>query len=77
MASVSESMKKVLDGSEGDLKGVIGNLKSSTDSLQEVLGHVKKGEGTMGSLLMKDQLYRDLSDFVADVKSHPWKLLKK
>lgn len=77
MASVSESMKIVLDGSEGDLKGVIGNLKSSTESLQDVLGKVQKGEGTMGSLLVKDQLYRDLSDFVADVKAHPWKLLKK
>ena len=77
MASVTDSMKKVLGGSEGDLKGVIGNLKSSTDSLQDVLGKVQKGEGTMGSLLMKDQLYKDLSDFVADVKSHPWKLLKK
>lgn len=77
MASITDSMKKVLDGSEGDLKGVIGNLKSSTDSLQDVLGKMKNGEGTMGSLLVKDQLYKDLSDFVADVKAHPWKLLKK
>ncbi len=77
MASVTDSMKIVLSGSEGDLKGVIGNLKSSTDSLQDVLGKIQKGDGTVGSLLMKDQLYRDLSDFVADVKAHPWKLLKK
>ena len=77
MASITDSMKKVLDGSEGDLKGVIGNLKTSTDSLQDVLGKVRNGDGTIGALLMKDQLYRDLSDFVADVKAHPWKLLKK
>ncbi len=77
LASVTDSMKKVMGGSEGDLKEVIGNLKVSTDSLQSVLTKVQSGEGTIGSLLMKDDLYKDLNDFVADVKAHPWKLLKK
>ncbi len=77
MDSITISMRKVLDGSEGDLKSTIGNLKNSTDSLQDVLGKVHSGEGTVGALLMKDQLYKDLSDFVADGKSHPRKLFKK
>ncbi len=70
-------MKTVMSGSEGDLKKTITNLKASTDALNSVLNKIEKGEGTAGKLLTRDELYQDARDFVAEIKAHPWRLLKK
>lgn len=77
LASLTESMNKVMSGSEEDLAESIQNIKASTDSLQAILEKVKKGEGTAGQLIFRDELYQDLRDFVAEIKARPWRLLKK
>jgi len=35
------------------------------------------GEGTVGKLLSDKELYDEIRDFVAEIKAHPWRLLKK
>ena len=40
----------------------------------ELMGKINRGEGTVGQLLAKDDLYRDLKDLTSDLKAHPWKL---
>ena len=77
LSSITRSMETVLSGSEEDLSKVIDNLHTSTDSLRGILDKIEKGEGTAGKLLVQDELYQDMRAFVADVKAHPWKLLKK
>lgn len=77
LASLTESMNKVISGSEGDLTESIENIKAATDSLQVILAKIEKGEGTAGQLIVRDELYRDLRDFVAEIKARPWRLLKK
>lgn len=77
LSKVTESLDKVLNGSENNLQEAIQNLGKSTDSLKDILDHMEKGEGTVGGLLMKDEIYNDMKDLVADIKAHPWKLLKK
>jgi len=60
------------------------NLQETTEDLREaaksariVLGRMRDGEGTIGRLMKDDQIAKDLEAFVADIKAHPWKLLKK
>lgn len=53
------------------------NLARLTDSISEILDKIKKGEGTVGKLLMESAVYDNLEAFTADIKSHPWKLLVK
>lgn len=77
LANVSESMEKVLSGSEDDFKKSIKNIQSSTDSLAVIMEKMEKGEGTAGQLLMNDELYQELRAFVAEIKARPWRLLKK
>ena len=38
---------------------------------------IKSGEGTVGKLLMDDSVYKNLEEFTAYIKRHPWKLLNK
>ena len=77
LASLTESMNKVMSGSEGDLTKSIENIRASSDSLQAILGKIRKGEGTTGQLIFHDELYEDLRGFVAEIKARPWRLLKK
>lgn len=77
LSTISESINKVLSGSEGDLKGTLTDIKSSAESLDVILTHVKDGEGTLGQLLMKDELYKELQAFVKEIKTHPWRLMKR
>lgn len=77
LGTLTESLQKSLGGSEQDVKQTLTNLKTSTDALNEILETAKNGKGTVGGLLMKDEIYKDMRELVADVKAHPWKLLKK
>ena len=66
---------------EGDIKDSLAqtlvNMRDTTDSLKAILGDVHNGKGTVGKLFYDDTLYKELDEFVADIKAHPWKLLYK
>ncbi|MFA6600377.1 MAG: MlaD family protein [Candidatus Omnitrophota bacterium] len=77
LTQVTRSLETVLSGREEDLQSTIVNLKSSTESLEGILTRIDQGQGTLGSLIVKDELYQDMRDFVAEIKAHPWRLMKK
>jgi len=77
LAAVSASLNKILGGSEDDIKTSLGNLKNSTDDLRSVLDRLENGEGTAGRLLKDDALYVDMRELIAEIKAHPWRLLKR
>ncbi len=77
LAGITESLNKALSGTDKELKQTIINLNNSTESLDKVLDQVESGNGTVGGLLMKDEIYKDMRALVSDIKAHPWKLLKK
>jgi len=56
-------------------RGAVKNLNELLGQLNGIAGQIRQGQGTIGRLLTQDDIYRDLQAFVADVKSHPWKLL--
>lgn len=60
------------------------SMEALTKKMNELVGsasvvveRLKKGEGTVGKLLVEEKIYNDLEGFVADIKAHPWKLLHK
>lgn len=61
-------------------EGTLGKLLAD-DVLHEDIGiifrRLAKGEGTLGKLIMKESLYNNMEEFTGDIKSHPWKLLRK
>lgn len=48
-----------------------------TESLESVARNIKEGKGTIGRLMNDDSVYKNLEEFTADIKAHPWKLLFK
>lgn len=77
MASVARSLNQVLSGSEADLKETLKRLNTTTRSLENILSKVEKGEGTVGKLMLEDELYQEMREFVHEIKTHPWRLLKR
>ncbi|WP_438011301.1 MlaD family protein [Sorangium sp. So ce321] len=62
-------IKKTLD----DIAEIAGRAKAATADAQEVLAHVKRGKGTVGALVMDEQLFDDLQELARDLKHNPWK----
>ena len=53
------------------------NLADLSDSIKAIVDRLKKGEGTIGKLLTDESIYKNLEEFTADLKKHPWKLLNR
>jgi phospholipid/cholesterol/gamma-HCH transport system substrate-binding protein len=77
LSSVTGSLKDLLKSPDGSMYQSFRNIESSSASLNTILGKVEKGDGTVGKLLMEDELYKEMDAFAKDVRAHPWKLLKK
>jgi len=48
--------------------------KVAIDDANKALGEMKRGEGTVGQLLMNGEMYDDFQEFLRDLKNKPWKL---
>lgn len=66
------------------MEKVTENLASLSDSINTIVSRLEKGEGTIGKLLAKEEVYDDLKattenfkEFSDDIRKHPWKLLNK
>ncbi len=42
---------------------------------RSIVSHIKKGEGTVGALVMDEEIYDDVQEMVRDLKHNPWKFL--
>lgn len=59
------------------MEKVTEDLAAISDSVRTLVEKIKKGEGTVGKFFMDDSIYKNLEEFTADIKRHPWKLLNK
>lgn len=81
-----KSMQQVianLDSSASNFKVATARLDRATTSVENLLGKIEKGEGTLGKLVQSDTLYRNLEKFtqdldllILDIKQHPQKYIK-
>jgi len=62
-------LKQAID----DVAEITGKAKAVTADAQTILSHVKRGKGTVGAVVMDEQLYDDLQELVRDLKHNPWK----
>lgn len=40
---------------------------------QEIVAHIREGRGTVGAILMDEEIYDDLQEMIRDLKHNPWK----
>jgi phospholipid/cholesterol/gamma-HCH transport system substrate-binding protein len=49
-------------------------LNDTLSNLNLILEAIKEGEGTVGKLIYRDELYNEIYNFIKDVKENPWRL---
>lgn len=64
-----EIQTAIHDGSE-----LITRANNITNDAGEIVTHIREGRGTVGALLMEEELYDDIQEMVRDLKHNPWKL---
>lgn len=76
-ALYEEALKSVQSLGEAAREARTGatNLARLSDDAGQIVSHVKQGRGTVGKLLISEELYKEVNDFLRDIMAHPWKLL--
>ena len=77
MNQLLTSMNSITAGQEKDLRLMLANLSKMTDEMGKFLERLNQGQGALGKLITEDEVYNDLREFTHEIKTHPWKLLKK
>jgi len=77
MNQLLTSMNTITVGQEKELRTMVGNLSRTTEQMGKLLERLNQGQGALGKLITEDEVYNDLRDFTHEIKTHPWKLLKK
>lgn len=72
-----EEETKRLQRTLADVADVAARAKLTAADAQSIVAHVKKGDGSVGNLVMSEQLYDDLQELVRDLKHNPWKFFWK
>ncbi len=67
-----------------DLSKVLSNAEEVMENLGGIISSIREGEGTVGKLVIDEELYdnlnamvKNLRELTEDVKEHPWKLFRK
>lgn len=60
-----------------DVAEITNRAKLAAADAQSIVAHIKKGDGSVGALVMDEQMYDDLQEMVRDLKHNPWKFFWK
>jgi phospholipid/cholesterol/gamma-HCH transport system substrate-binding protein len=56
-----------------DVETATADVHGIVTDAQQIVRHVREGEGTIGALLMDEEIYDDLQEMIRDLKHNPWK----
>lgn len=52
---------------------ILDGVNNTVTDVEAVVARVRRGEGTVGALLMDEEVYDDLKEILRDLKHNPWK----
>ncbi|MBX3261433.1 MAG: MCE family protein [Labilithrix sp.] len=64
-------LKKTID----DVAQLAARANATAADAQSIVSHIKKGNGTVGALVMDEAIFDDVQEMVRDLKHNPWKFL--
>lgn len=75
VSAITSEVRTILE--EKHLQRTLENVDDSTQALNAILDRIESGQGTVGQLVVNEELYQDLRGFVAEVKARPWRLIRR
>ena len=70
-----EEEQKKLQKTLDDVAQLASRANATAADAQSIVQHIKKGNGTVGALVMDEAIYDDVQEMVRDLKHNPWKFL--
>jgi phospholipid/cholesterol/gamma-HCH transport system substrate-binding protein len=58
-----------------DIAQLAERANATAADAQAIVTHIKSGKGTIGALVMDEEIYDDMQEMVRDLKHNPWKFL--
>ena len=58
-----------------DVQKLAEKANKVSDDAGAIVAHIKAGKGTVGAVVMDEEIYDDLQEMVRDLKHNPWKFL--
>jgi phospholipid/cholesterol/gamma-HCH transport system substrate-binding protein len=58
-----------------DIAQLAERANATAADAQAIAAHIKSGKGTVGALVMDEEIYDDMQEMVRDLKHNPWKFL--
>lgn len=52
---------------------IASSAERTAGEAEQIVGRVREGQGTVGALLMDEEIYDDLQELIRDLKHNPWK----
>jgi phospholipid/cholesterol/gamma-HCH transport system substrate-binding protein len=66
-----DKIKKTID----DVQQLASRANATAADAQAIVQQIKQGKGTVGALVMDEEVYDDMQEMVRDLKHNPWKFL--
>jgi phospholipid/cholesterol/gamma-HCH transport system substrate-binding protein len=60
-----------------DIHATTREAKAAVGDAKAIAAHIRRGKGTVGAIVMDEQLFDDLQELTRDLKHNPWKLFWK
>ena len=64
----------LLQESTSQFKETAEKISLFSDELNTLILNINEGKGSVGQFLSNEELYKEVLDFVKDIKANPWKL---
>ena len=64
-------IQKTLD----EVSQLAARANTAAADAQTIVSHIKQGKGTVGALVMDEEIYDNMQEMVRDLKHNPWKFL--
>ena len=71
LASPEQQAK--IEATIADVAEIASRAKTATKEAEAIVTHIKKGRGSVGALVMDEQVYDDVQELLRDLKHNPWK----
>jgi phospholipid/cholesterol/gamma-HCH transport system substrate-binding protein len=65
--------RQQIEGAIEDAAQLAERANATVEDVQEIVAHMRRGEGTVGAMLMDEEIYDDLQEMIRDLKHNPWK----
>ncbi len=80
-AKVDDLLDMIGPQQQEEVRAIIHDASEMTEQIsatvadaQHIVSHIREGRGTVGAVLMDEELYDDIQEMVRDLKHNPWKL---